>query len=129
VARLPAAPGAASSALAGYVGGATPPLPSALAQAALEGDLAGKVQAAWPPTPRTAWLPPWRGWGGRSWPATREFYRSAADAEKPAPELDPTCNSRFGPADRRKEDASNKKRLGEAVLRAGVERLERLIDA
>jgi hypothetical protein len=60
---------------------------SALAQAALESDLAGKVQARWPPTPRTAWRPPWRGWGGRLWPATREFSRSAADAEKHSPEL------------------------------------------
>ena len=44
MARLPAASGATSGALARYVGG-TPPLPTALAQAALEGDLAGKVQA------------------------------------------------------------------------------------
>jgi hypothetical protein len=55
----------------------------------------------WPVTPRTAWQPPWRGSGGRSWPATREFPRSARDAEKPAPELDPTCHSWVGPADQR----------------------------
>ena len=67
----------------------------------------------WPVIRRTGWQPPWRGSGGRSWPATREIYRSARDAEKPAPELDPTCNSRFGPADRRKEGALNKKRRAE----------------
>jgi hypothetical protein len=69
----------------------------------------------WPATRRTGWRPPWRGSGARSWPATREIYRSARDAEKPAPELNPTCNSRLGPADRRKEGASNKKRLAELV--------------
>jgi hypothetical protein len=68
---------------------------------------------------RTAWQPPWCGWGGRSWRATREFSRSARDAEKPAPKLDPTYNSRVGPADRRKEDALNKTRSGKAVLRTG----------
>ena len=36
---------ASGSALARITWGATPPLPSALAQAALEGDLAGKVYA------------------------------------------------------------------------------------
>ena len=44
MARLQGAAGAACSALAGYWG-ATPPLPSALALAALEGGLAGKVHA------------------------------------------------------------------------------------
>jgi hypothetical protein len=63
-----------------------------------------------------AWQPPWRGSGGRSWPATREFPRSARDAEKPAPELDPTCSRRRGPADRRKEDALKWQR-GKPVLR------------
>jgi hypothetical protein len=58
-----------------------PPMLSAVAQAALEGDLAGKGQC-WPSTRRTGRRPPWRGWGGRSWPATDEFSRSAADAEK-----------------------------------------------
>ena len=41
MAGLPAASGAAS----GRPWGPTPPTPSALTQAALEGDLAGKVQA------------------------------------------------------------------------------------
>ena len=40
-----------------------------------------KVQAR-PPTRRTVWQPPWRGSGGRSWPATREFPRSARGAEE-----------------------------------------------
>ena len=48
------------------------PMPSALAQAALEGDLAGKVQAL-AATPRMAWLPPWRGSGRRSWHETPDF--------------------------------------------------------
>ena len=74
----------------------------------------------WPATPRTAWQPPWRGSGGRSWPATREFVRSARDAEKPAPELEPTCNSRLGPADRRKEDALNERRRAELVPETGA---------
>jgi hypothetical protein len=34
----------------------------------------------------------------------RAFSRSAAAAEKLAPELDPTCHSQFGPADQEKED-------------------------
>jgi hypothetical protein len=38
---------------------------------------------SWQPIPRTGWRLPWRGSGGRSWRATREFYRSAAAAEKP----------------------------------------------
>jgi hypothetical protein len=46
--------------------GATPPLPSALAQAALEGDLAGKGKARWPVIRRTGWRPHWRGLGARS---------------------------------------------------------------
>ncbi len=96
--------------------GATPPLPSALAQAALEGGLAGKVHVAWLVTPRTAWRPPCRGWGGRSWPATREFPRSAADAEKHSRELIHTCNSRLRPVDRSKEDALNKRRRGNLCL-------------
>jgi hypothetical protein len=62
--------------------GDPPPMLSAVAQAALEGDLAGKVQVCWPPTRRTTWRLPWRGSAGRSWPATREFSRSAAAAEK-----------------------------------------------
>ena len=49
------------------------PLLSAAAQAALEGDLAGKVQARWPATPATAWQPPWRGSGRRSWHETPDF--------------------------------------------------------
>jgi len=73
--------------------------------------------ACWPVIPRTGWLLPWHGWGGRSWPATREFPRSARDAEKPAPEINTHCNSRRGPADRRKEDASNKWRPEELVSR------------
>jgi hypothetical protein len=48
------------------VGGNPAHMPSALAQAALEGDLAGKVHMCWPATPRTAWRSPWRGSGGRS---------------------------------------------------------------
>ena len=44
VARLPAASRAAS-ARAGHLGRSRPPMPSAVAQAALEADLAGKVQA------------------------------------------------------------------------------------
>ena len=32
------------------------------------------------------------------------------------PQRDPTCSSRFGPADRRKEGALNKKRIGGACL-------------
>ena len=71
----------------------------------------------WPATRRTVWRPPWRGSGARSWPATREFPRSAPDAEKHSPELNPTCNSRLRPADRRKEDALNKRRRGKPVLR------------
>ena len=40
----------------------------------------GKVMAlATDPT----WQPRWRASGGRSWRATREFYRTARDAEKP----------------------------------------------
>ena len=35
--------------------------------------------------------------------------------EKPAPELNPTCNSRVGPADRRKEGTLNKRRGAELV--------------
>ena len=50
---------------------------------------------------------------------TREIYRSARDAEKPAPGLKPTCNSLLWPADRRKEGALNKRRRKKAVLRAG----------
>jgi hypothetical protein len=38
------------------------PMLSALAQAAQEGDLAAKVQAAGRPIPATAWRLPWRGW-------------------------------------------------------------------
>ena len=54
--------------------GADPaPLLSAAAQAALEGDLAGKVQARWPATPATAGQPPWRGSGRRSWHETPDF--------------------------------------------------------
>jgi hypothetical protein len=68
---------------------------------------------------RTAWRLPWRGWAGHSWPATREFSRSAADAEKPSPEIKHTDSSRFGSAKRRKEDASNKRRPGPLVPRIG----------
>ena len=50
----------------------TPPLPSALVLAALEGDLAGKVQAL-AVDRRTAWQPPWRGSGRRSWHETPNF--------------------------------------------------------
>jgi hypothetical protein len=45
---------------------------SAVAQAALERDLAAKVQAL-ASDPKTGSLPPWRGWDGRSWPATHGF--------------------------------------------------------
>jgi len=38
------------------------------------------------PIPRTGSRRRWRGWAGRSWRATREIYRSARGAEKPAPE-------------------------------------------
>jgi hypothetical protein len=69
----------------------------------------------WPATRRMAWRPPWRGSGGRSWRATREFPRSAQDAEKHALELDPIRNSRPRLADRRKEDALNKRRRTELV--------------
>ena len=93
------------------------PLPSALAQAALEGDLAGKVHVlASDPKDRLAAA---LARLGRAFMACElvRFHRSARDAEKPAPELDPTCNSRLGPADRRKEDALNKKRRVELVPR------------
>ncbi len=102
----------------------------AVAQAVLEADLAGKGAPAgrWPPTRgmawRPAWRPPWRGSGARSWRATREFARSAPDAEKHSLKLDPTCNSRLGPADRRKEGALNKRRQGESVLRGGLSEVE-----
>ena len=49
--------------------GDPPPMPSALAQAALEGDLAGKVHVLLASDPKDGWRPPWRGSGGRSWPA------------------------------------------------------------
>ena len=91
--------------------GEPPPMLSAVAQAALEGDLAGKVQAL-AAIRRTAWRLPWRGSGGRSWPATREFSRSAADAEKHSPELKHTCSSRLRPVDRRKEGASEQEAAG-----------------
>jgi hypothetical protein len=39
-----------------------------------------------PPIPRTVSRPHWHGSGGRSWRATREFYRSARDAEKHSPD-------------------------------------------
>jgi hypothetical protein len=55
---------------------------SAVAQAALESDLAAKVRVL-ASDPKTSWRLPWRGSAERSWPATREFSRSAADAEKP----------------------------------------------
>jgi hypothetical protein len=64
------------------------------------------------------WSAPWRAWAGHSRAATREFARSAAAAEKPAPELNLPCNSRRGPADRRKEDAFNKRRPGERAPKA-----------
>ena len=44
---------------------------------------------------------------------TREFSRSAADAEKHSPEITTHCSSRLGPADRNKEGALNKKRPAE----------------
>jgi hypothetical protein len=58
---------------AGTFWGDPAPLLSAAAQAALEGDLAGKVQARWPATPATAGQPPWRGSGRRSWHETPDF--------------------------------------------------------
>ena len=91
---------------------------SAVAQAALERDLAGKVYVL-ASEPKDGLRPPWRGWGGHSRAATREIYRSAATAEKPAPGIDPMCNSRFRPADPRKEDALNKRRPPELVPNAG----------
>ena len=63
--------------------GEPPPMLSAVAQAALEGDLAGKVQAlASRPEGRPGGCPGAAGAGVHG-PRTREFYRSAADAEKP----------------------------------------------
>jgi hypothetical protein len=83
-----------------------------------------------PATPRTAWRQRWRGSGGRSWCATREFYRSARDAEKPALESDSTCNNRLAPADRRREDALNKKRLAKPCLEPqDAETLARAVNA
>jgi hypothetical protein len=73
--------------------------------------------SGWPAIRRMAWRQPWRASGGRSWPATREFSRSARDAEKPALELDPTRSSRLGSADRRKEGALSKRRRDELVPR------------
>ena len=97
--------------------GATHPLPSALAQTAWRPIWRARL-GCWPATPWTRWRPPWHGSGAPWRPATREFSRTATHAEKPAPELNPTCNSRFGPADRRKEGALNNERLGEAVPQA-----------
>ena len=45
------------------------------------------MRVPWPAIRRTVWRLPWPGSGGRSWSATRELYRSAADAEKHSPEL------------------------------------------
>ena len=59
-------------------------MPDAVALARLEGDLMGKVMAlATDPKDRLARY--WQASGGRSWRATREFYRSARDAEKHSP--------------------------------------------
>ena len=57
-------------------------MPDAVALARLETDMMGKVMAHWPAISGTRW----RASGGRSWHATREFSRSARDAEKPAPD-------------------------------------------
>ena len=108
VARLPAATGAARTG-AGHLGRSDRPCCQRSLRRRWRAIWRARCRR-WPAIRRTAWRPPWRGSGGRSWPATREFSRSAADAEKPAPELNPTCNSRFGPADRRKEGALNKRR-------------------
>jgi hypothetical protein len=61
--------------------GRAPIMPSALDQAALAGDLAGQGARRWSPIWAAAWQRPWPAWGGRSWRETREFYRSAPDAD------------------------------------------------
>ena len=63
MARLQASSRAGGGVLARYTWGGN------AAQAALEGDLAGKV----PAIRRTAWQPPWRGSGRRSWHETPDF--------------------------------------------------------
>jgi hypothetical protein len=99
--------------------GAPPPMLDAVTLAALEADLVGKVQR-WSPIPVTPWRVRWRASGGRSWRATREFYRSARGAEKPAPNLKHTeMVGRDRQPDGRKT-LMNKKRPGEAVLRGGL---------
>jgi hypothetical protein len=68
----------AASARCGYLGD-PPPMLSAVAQAALEGDLAAKVQAlASDPKDDGLAVALARRWAGRSWPATREFSRNAS---------------------------------------------------
>ena len=49
------------------------PVLSAVAQAALEGDLASKVAVLWPAIRRTAWRRRWHGSAGRSWRETPDF--------------------------------------------------------
>jgi hypothetical protein len=98
----------------GTWGEPTPVVLSAVAQAALEDDLAGKVQAL-ASDPKDGLAVAWRGSGGRLWPATREIYRSARDAEKPAPELNlPTEADSSRPNEGRKA-LMNKRRRGECT--------------
>jgi hypothetical protein len=46
-------------------------------------------------TPKTRWLRRWRGSGGPSWRATREFLRTACDAEKHSPASIPEAPHRL----------------------------------
>ena len=101
--------------------GDPPPMLSAVAQAALEGDLAGKVQAlaADPKDGLAAALARL----GRAFMARelREFYRSAADAEKHSPELNHTTDSRF-----RTGRSKKGRRIEEEAVGAGCAECPRL---
>ena len=66
----------------------TPPVPDVRLQAALEagqGAICDRWSRCSSTTPRTSWLRRWRASAGPSWRATREFYRTARDAEKHSP--------------------------------------------
>jgi hypothetical protein len=74
--------------------------------------LAGKVQAHWPPTRRSAWRPRWHGSGGPSCRATRVISRSALDAEKHSPEI---YRSRFRTGRSKEERRIEQERLAKLV--------------
>ena len=67
----------------------------------------------WPPTRRTLWRAAWPGLGRTFMRATLRVFPECSRAEKHSPELIEPRPGQLGPAHRRKEGASNKKRLAE----------------